>query len=75
MYGTFCAVMTLHVFFCFPETKDKRLEEIGQMWDEKVPAWRSASWTPTIPVLSEMEMDAKPEVEYIEKGSVSSREP
>lgn len=50
IFGTFCACMFLHVLFFFPETKDKRLEEIGQMWDEKVPAWRSASWKPTIPL-------------------------
>lgn len=49
IFGVFCATMFLHVLFFFPETKDKRLEEIGQMWDAKVPAWRSASWKPKVP--------------------------
>ncbi|RLV93062.1 High-affinity glucose transporter [Spathaspora sp. JA1] len=57
IYGVFCFVMCVHVFFAFPETKGKRLEEIGQMWDERIPAWRSSTWQPTIPINPETEKD------------------
>lgn len=55
VFATFCACMFIHTYFGFPETRGKRLEEIGQMWDERVPAWRSASWQPRIPPLAEAE--------------------
>ncbi|CUM48569.1 unnamed protein product [Debaryomyces tyrocola] len=66
IFGIFCGCMFLHVFFCYPETKGKRLEEIGQIWEEKVPAWRSASWEPHIPILSDNELQIKMEVEHKE---------
>ncbi|CAH6721736.1 high-affinity glucose transporter 1 [[Candida] jaroonii] len=69
IYGSFCAAMFVHVFFFFPETKGKRLEEIGQMWDEKVPAWRSASWQPTVPILSDAELASKMKYEHKENES------
>ena len=72
IYGTFCAAMFIHTFFFFPETKGKRLEEIGQMWDEKVPAWRSASWQPSIPSLGNEDNEDKHEVEHYEGASDSS---
>lgn len=59
IYGVCCFAMAVHVYFGFPETKGKRLEEIGQMWDEKVPAWRSNSWQPTVPILSDGELASK----------------
>lgn len=49
MYGAFNAVMALHVFFLFPETRTLVLEEIDDLWAAKVPAWRSASYTPPRP--------------------------
>ena len=63
--------MGLHVFFGFPETKGKRLEEVGQMWEENIPAWRSASWTPTIPIDPDSELARKLSVEHKETGSQS----
>lgn len=69
VYASFCGAMFLHCFFFFPETKGKRLEEIGQMWDEKVPAWRSASWQPAIPSFG---AEDKPGVEHYEGGSDNS---
>jgi MFS family permease len=53
VFAVFCFVMTIHVFFLFPETKDKTLEEITQIWDEKIPAWRSASFQPRLPSVVE----------------------
>lgn len=46
LFGIFCVAMFFHVLFFFPETKDKTLEEIEQMWDARIPAWRTASWQP-----------------------------
>lgn len=68
VFATFCGCMFLHVLFFFPETKGKRLEEIGQMWDEKIPAWKSSSWKPHVPFLSDIELHSKmgAEVEHIE---------
>ena len=59
IYATFCACMAVHVFFGFPETRGRRLEEIGQMWDEHVLPWKSGSWQPTVPILSDAELAAK----------------
>ncbi|KAI9652968.1 MAG: hypothetical protein M1831_006297 [Alyxoria varia] len=33
VFGTFCLAMTFHVFFLFPETAGKTLEEIGEMFE------------------------------------------
>ena len=66
IYGVFCFAMATHVYFGFPETKGKRLEEIGQMWEERVPAWRSRSWQPTVPIASDAELARKMEVEHEE---------
>ncbi|CAN3354498.1 high-affinity glucose transporter 1 [Diutina catenulata] len=81
IYATFCGCMAIHVFFGFPETRHKRLEEIGQMWNEGVPAWRSSKWKPTVPVLSDAELAAKMQQgEHVENaaplmsGSNSSEE-
>lgn len=49
IYASCCAAMTVHVFFMFPETKGKTLEEIDMMWKSGVPAWKSASWQPDLP--------------------------
>lgn len=46
MFGVFCTVMIFHVFFLFPETKDRTLEEIEEMWTENIPAWRTSNWVP-----------------------------
>ncbi|KAK4245979.1 general substrate transporter [Corynascus novoguineensis] len=50
IFAVFCAVMYLHVYFLFPETANKTLEEIEQIFDDKqpgaikylgIPAWRT----------------------------------
>ncbi|KAK7681322.1 high affinity glucose transporter [Cerrena zonata] len=59
IYATFCGCMFIHVYFFFPETRGKRLEEIAQIWEEKVPAWKSDSWQPAVPILSDAELGEK----------------
>lgn len=52
IFGVFCIAMFIHVFLLFPETKGKSLEEINQIWEERIPAWRTASFEPKRPSLS-----------------------
>lgn len=41
IFGVFCTVMTLHVFFLYPETAQRSLEEIDYVFDTGVKAWKS----------------------------------
>ncbi|GES65206.1 sugar transporter [Aspergillus terreus] len=41
IFGVFCTVMTFHVFFTYPETAERSLEEIDLMFDSNVKAWQS----------------------------------
>ncbi|PGG99622.1 hypothetical protein AJ79_08482 [Helicocarpus griseus UAMH5409] len=41
IFGVFCASMTLHVFFCFPETAGKTLEAVEEIFDSGTPAWKT----------------------------------
>ncbi|KAJ9385860.1 hypothetical protein DTO063F5_4067 [Paecilomyces variotii] len=42
IFGVFCTVMTVHVFFTYPETARRSLEEIDILFDTDVKPWRSA---------------------------------
>lgn len=59
IFLAFCFVMTFHVYFMFPETKGKTLEEIGLMWDAKIPAWRTSEWMPETPATRQTAFDDK----------------
>lgn len=37
-----CTVMTVHIFFTYPETARRTLEEIDLLFDSDIPPWRSA---------------------------------
>ncbi|KAL2833950.1 general substrate transporter [Aspergillus pseudoustus] len=41
IFGVFCTVMTFHVFFFYPETAQRSLEEIDLMFDSDVKAWQT----------------------------------
>lgn len=69
IYAVFCFCMFVHVFFFFPETKGRRLEEIAQIWDNKVPAWKTANWQPTIPIVSDAQLALKLESLHAEHTS------
>ncbi|PWW77640.1 general substrate transporter [Tuber magnatum] len=50
VFGVFCAVMTVHAFFCFPETAGKSLEEIEAMFQEGLPPWKTRVSKESTPV-------------------------
>ncbi|QOU18850.1 high affinity glucose transporter [Brettanomyces bruxellensis] len=74
IYATFCACMFIHVLFYFPETKGKRLEEVAQMWDEHVPAWKSASWKPAVPIATDKILEKKLSVQHVEDNDNSTED-
>ncbi|KAI9883573.1 MAG: Structural maintenance of chromosomes protein 1, partial [Watsoniomyces obsoletus] len=41
LFGIFCTLMTVHVFFLFPETAGKSLEEVEDMFLTKTQAWKT----------------------------------
>ncbi|PGH33319.1 hypothetical protein GX50_03872 [[Emmonsia] crescens] len=41
IFGAFCAAMTIHVFFAFPETAGKSLEAIEEIFLKGTPAWKT----------------------------------
>ncbi|KAK4493649.1 hypothetical protein PRZ48_014834 [Zasmidium cellare] len=43
IFGVFCTVMTVHIFFTYPETARKTLEEIDVLFDSNIAPWRSAN--------------------------------
>ncbi|KAK9478302.1 general substrate transporter [Lipomyces japonicus] len=43
IFGVFCMVMFIHIFFTFPETAKKTLEEIDELFSPNAPpAWRTS---------------------------------
>lgn len=41
IFGVFCTVMAIHVYFMFPETSGKTLEDVEEMFMTGAPAWRT----------------------------------
>jgi uncharacterized lipoprotein YehR (DUF1307 family) len=41
VFGTFCAAMFIHVFFCFPETAGKTLEDVDEIFTNNVKPWNT----------------------------------
>ena len=41
IFGAFCVAMTVHVFFMFPETKGRTLEEMDELFNADVSAWKT----------------------------------
>ncbi|KAG0369674.1 high affinity glucose transporter [Gamsiella multidivaricata] len=41
IFGGFCVAMTIHVFFMFPETKGRTLEEMDELFNSDIPAWKT----------------------------------
>ncbi|OAQ29931.1 general substrate transporter [Linnemannia elongata AG-77] len=43
IFAAFCVAMTVHVFFMFPETKGRTLEEMDELFNSDIPAWKTHS--------------------------------
>jgi MFS family permease len=43
VFGVFCVAMFIQVFFMFPETRQKSLEEIDILFDENIAPWKTRS--------------------------------
>ncbi|KIW15728.1 hypothetical protein PV08_05778 [Exophiala spinifera] len=41
VFGCFCTAMTIHVFFCFPETAGKTLEEVDELFSSGIKPWNT----------------------------------
>ena len=41
IFGVFCFVMTFHIYFTYPETCGRSLEEIEYIFEANLPPWRS----------------------------------
>lgn len=44
IWGAFAALGAVWVWFCMPELKGRNLEEIDQLFDAKIPAWKFGSF-------------------------------
>lgn len=42
IFATFNGLALIHMFFTAPETKGKTLEEMDDVFDSGIPAWKSA---------------------------------
>ncbi|KAF9354769.1 hypothetical protein BGX26_007393 [Mortierella sp. AD094] len=68
IFGGFCIAMTIHVFLMFPETKGRTLEEMEELFNSDVPAWKTSA-LPTsklehdIEVIQAEQVNEKQEVE------------
>ncbi|KAF9539152.1 hypothetical protein EC957_005763 [Mortierella hygrophila] len=47
IFAAFCVGMTVHVFFMFPETKGRTLEEMDELFNSNIPAWKTAAQPPS----------------------------
>ncbi|KAK9454726.1 general substrate transporter [Dipodascopsis uninucleata] len=43
VFAFFCLAMALHVYFMFPETKGRTLEEIDILWEQNIAPWNTAT--------------------------------
>lgn len=48
IFGVFCTVMTIHVFFAFPETSGKTLEEVEEIFITGEKPWKTKVQTNSI---------------------------
>lgn len=41
IFGVLCTAMTVHIFFTYPETAGRTLEEIDYIFECDLPVWRT----------------------------------
>lgn len=66
IFGAFSFAMALHVFFCFPETAGKTLEEVEGSLKENQSPWRTAVKNQNL----ESEAEGSIQIQKKEKGSI-----
>jgi hypothetical protein len=42
IFGVLCTAMTFHIFFTYPETAGRTLEEIDYIFECDLPVWRTS---------------------------------
>jgi hypothetical protein len=76
LFGVFCLAMFFHVFFMFPETAGKTLEEVEDIFTDKngpkyigTPAWKTRVETSRVTLAEKGEIDPEKVMHY--RGSVT----
>ncbi|AOA63259.1 Glucose sensor or transporter [Komagataella phaffii] len=72
IFGVFSVCLTVHVIVQFPETRGKTLEEIDKMFKDNIPAWRTSSYVPEMPIVHKEKIGS---TEHIENASNLSEKP
>ncbi|WPG99853.1 Hypothetical protein R9X50_00267300 [Acrodontium crateriforme] len=74
LFGVFCILMTIHVYFLFPETAGKPLEEVTEIFEDPngpkwigTPAWRTKNYTSTVEKMEHGEGLEKPRSNSFER--------
>lgn len=80
MFGVFCACMFIHVFFMFPETAGKTLEEVETMFTNQkgrkylgTPPWRTAVVKRTLDMVPLHEKES--EVAHVDSTEMTPSNP
>jgi len=47
IFAVFCFSMATHVFLMYPETHGLTLEEVSELWEANIPAWKTTHWRPS----------------------------
>lgn len=84
VFGVFCTAMAIHVFFMFPETAGKTLEEVEGMFTDPngikyigTPAWKtgnSVRRATTLEVTGVLDEEKMPQTAAVEEENVKSQE-
>jgi len=86
IFAVFCFTMALHVFLMYPETHGLTLEEVSELWEADIPAWKTSKWRPTIvPQIADIDAakgggapslkdKVEPSTEHIDDVSFKSQE-
>ena len=75
MFGVFCVLMFIHVFFMFPETAGKTLEEVEDLFTDPhglphigTPAWKTKITTKRALLLEKGELDAEKATGHLDES-------
>lgn len=80
IFGVFCTAMFLHVFFLFPETAGKTLEETEHMFTDPegipyigTPAWKTKKHTKAVEALERGDVDAVVKGQAVEHSETTEK--